>query len=130
MSHEPILWRHVTWEPESPDHHTKQRCRWGWIFYRRVKTRKTFYRPMNRTVHAHMKSLMPDKPDPDSPVSLGGGARPNTRFRTLCDPAEIGPKTNLATGEMTPWVEPAVTQTADSEGDCSTPFVVVNTAAG
>ncbi|MHC4405592.1 MAG: hypothetical protein ACYTG0_38595, partial [Planctomycetota bacterium] len=59
-SHEPIRWRHVTWEPESPDREVKQRSRWGWIFYRRVKTGKTFYRPMNRTVHAHIKSIMPD----------------------------------------------------------------------
>jgi hypothetical protein len=25
-----------------------EQCRWGWIFYRRVQTGKTFYRPMNR----------------------------------------------------------------------------------
>ena len=45
--HEPILWRHVTWEPQSPDRELKERSRWGWLFYRRVKTGKTFYRPMN-----------------------------------------------------------------------------------
>src|SRR5579885_3490342 len=36
--HEPILWRHVTWEPQSPDREVKERSRWGWLFYRRVKT--------------------------------------------------------------------------------------------
>ena len=54
--------RHVTWELESPDREVKQRSRWGWIFYRRVKTGKTFYRPMNRTVHAHIESITPDTP--------------------------------------------------------------------
>ena len=103
-SHEPIRWRHVMWEPESPDHEVKQRSRWGWIFYRRVKTGKTFYRPMNRTVHAHIRSIMPDDPDPDTPVFLGGGARPNMRFRVLCGLAGIGPKTDVETGEKKPWV--------------------------
>ena len=103
-THEPIRWRHVTWEHDSPDRQVKQRSRWGWIFYRRVKTGKTFYRPMNRTVHAHIRSIMPDNPDPDMPVFLGGGARPNTRFRSLCDLAGISPKTNVETGEKKDWL--------------------------
>ncbi len=56
------LWRHVSWEPESPNRQVKEQSRWGWIFYRRVKTGKTFYRPMNRTVHSHIKSIMPEDP--------------------------------------------------------------------
>lgn len=103
-AHEPILWRHITWEPESPNREIKQRSRWGWIFYRRIKTRKVFYRPMNRTVHAHLKSIMPNNPHPDSPVFLGGGARPNTRFRNLCVLAGISPKKNIETGEEKPWL--------------------------
>ena len=57
--HEPILWRHVSWSRESPDREVKLRSPWGWLFYRRVKTGKAFCRPMNRIVHAHIKSLMP-----------------------------------------------------------------------
>jgi hypothetical protein len=81
--HEPIRWRHVSWEPESPNREIKQQSRYGWIFYKRIKTGKTFNRPMNRTVHAHLKSIMPNDPHADSLVFLGGGARPNTRFRNL-----------------------------------------------
>jgi hypothetical protein len=76
----------------------------GWLFYRRRKTGKTFHRPMNRTVHSHIKSIMPENPDPDAPVFLGGGTRPNNRFRALCRLAGIGPKTNVETGEEHPWV--------------------------
>jgi hypothetical protein len=47
---------------------------------------------------------MPDDPDPDTPVFLGGGARPNMRFRVLCGLAGISPKTNVETGEKKPWV--------------------------
>jgi hypothetical protein len=45
--HEPILWRHISWERQSPDRDVKEQSRWGWLFYRRVKTDKAFYRPMN-----------------------------------------------------------------------------------
>ena len=37
-AHEPIRWRHVCWGPEPPDREAKERSRWGWVFYRRVKT--------------------------------------------------------------------------------------------
>jgi hypothetical protein len=50
--HEPILCRHVTWGHQSPDPEVKERSRRGWLFYRRVKTGKSFYRPMNHVVHA------------------------------------------------------------------------------
>ncbi len=103
-THEPIRWRHVTWAEESPDRQIKQRSRWGWLFYRRVKTGKTFHRPMNRAVHAHIRSLRPDTPEPNAPVFLGGGARPNARFRKLCELAGINPKLNVETGEEHPWL--------------------------
>jgi hypothetical protein len=75
--HEPILWGHVTWEPQSPDRELKERSRWGWLFYRRVKTGKSFYRPLNHVAHAHLKSILPESVSPDEPVFLGGGrARP------------------------------------------------------
>ena len=102
--HEPILWRHISWGPESPNRQVKERCRWGWIFYRRVKTGKAFYRPMNRTVHTHIKSIMPQNPCLDDPVFAGGGSRPNLRFGQLCDLAGIIPKTDVETGEAKPWV--------------------------
>ena len=76
---------------------------WGWLFYRRVKTGKTFYRPMNRVVHTHVKSIMPENPVPDDPVFLGGGSRPNARFQELCNLAGIKFKTNVETGEDEPW---------------------------
>jgi integrase len=100
--HEPILWRHVTWDQRSPDREVKERSRWGWLFYRRVKTGKAFHRPMNRTVHVHVKSLMPDNPRPDEPVFLGG-ARPNARFQGLCALAGIRPKADVETGGEEPW---------------------------
>jgi hypothetical protein len=31
-AHEPILWRHVTWDRQSPDGQAKERSRWGWLF--------------------------------------------------------------------------------------------------
>jgi hypothetical protein len=54
------------------------------MFYRRVKTGKAFYRPMNRVVHAHLKSMLPENPHPNESVVLGGTARPNARFQELC----------------------------------------------
>ena len=102
--HEPILWRHVTWGSQSPDRQVKARSRYGWLFYRRVKTGKDFWRPMNRTVRLHLKSILPASPDPDSQVFLGGSTRPNNRFRALCDTVGIQPKTRPDTGETRPWV--------------------------
>ncbi|MBX3438973.1 MAG: hypothetical protein KF861_15890 [Planctomycetaceae bacterium] len=101
--HEPILWRHVSWDSQSPDSLSKSRSRWGWIFYRRVKTGKSFYRPMNRAVHAHLKTIMPDDPGPNDAVFFGGGWRPNRRFQKLCDLAGIMAKTDVETGTKIPW---------------------------
>jgi hypothetical protein len=72
---EPLLGRHVSWHPQCRDRELKELCRWGWLFDRRVKTGKAFYRPMNRAVHSHLGSLMPGEPRSDEPVFLGG-ARP------------------------------------------------------
>jgi hypothetical protein len=102
--HQPILWRHVSWEPECPDPQLQQTSRWGWIYYRRTKTGKCFYRPMNRVVHAHMKSVLPADPDPSEPVLFGGGGRPNFRFRELCRIAGVHAKTDVETGEEGLWV--------------------------
>jgi hypothetical protein len=101
--HEPILWRHVTWDPQSPDRELKERSRWGWLFYRRVKTGKSFYRPLNHVVHAHLKSILPENLGVDEPVFLGGGARPNARFQELCALAGIRPRTNVETGAEEQW---------------------------
>ena len=102
-AHEPILWRHVSWNPQSPDREVKERSRWGWLFYRRVKTNKAFHRPMNRAVHAHIKAIMPVDPQPDTSVFLGGGARPNARFQRLCGLAGIKPRANVETGKDELW---------------------------
>ena len=101
--HQPILWRHVFWDQESPDRQVQQQSRWGWLFYRRVKTGKTFYRPMNQVVHAHIKSIATEPSDPAVPILAGGGSRPNHRFEYLCKLANLKPKTNLETGEEKPW---------------------------
>ena len=47
---------------------------------------------------------MPENPRPDDPVFLGGGSRPNSRFRRLCKLAGIEPKTDIETGESKPWL--------------------------
>ena len=101
--HEPIRWRNVCWSRHAPDREVKEQCRWGWLFYRRVKTGKAFYRPVNRVVHAHLQSILPTPPTPEGPVFLGGGARPNARFQQLCKLAGIRPKANADTGKDEPW---------------------------
>ena len=103
-AHEPILWRHISWDRQSPDREIKEQSPWGWLFYRRVKTDKAFYRPMNRVVHTHLKSLLPENPSPDDTVFVGGSSRPSAVFRELCGLAGIKPKTNFETGENRPWV--------------------------
>ena len=102
--HEPIRWRHLSWGRQSPDREIKEPCPWGWLYYRRVKTQKAFWRPMNRTVRLHLKSLLPEHPDPDAPVFHGGGSRPNNRFRQLCQLAGVAPKRSIESGEERPWV--------------------------
>ena len=59
---------------------------------------------MNRTVRPHLKSLRPERPDPDAPVFHGGGSRPNTRFRQFCELAGVAPKRSIESGEDRPWV--------------------------
>lgn len=74
------------------------------LFYRRVKTQKSFWRPMNRTVRLHLKNLCPADVDPDSPVFHGGGTRPNSRFRELCKLAGVSAKRDIESGEEQEWV--------------------------
>jgi integrase len=76
----------------------------GGFYYRRVKTQKSFWRPMNRTVRQHLKSLCPVEPNPDSPVFHGGGTRPNSRFRDLCKLAGVSLKRDIESGEEQEWV--------------------------
>jgi integrase len=101
--HQPIRLRHVSWSKDSPDREVKEQSRWGWIYYRRVKTGKTFYRPMNRVVHAHIKSIMSENPGPDEFVFRGGSARPNARFQQLCALAGVKPRINIDTRAIEPW---------------------------
>ena len=101
--HEPILWRHVSWRPEPPNGQGKE-CRYGWLYYRRVKTNKQFHRPMNRVVHAHLKSIRPETPQPDEPVFAGRASRPNKQFQLLCALAGVKPKQDVETGEEKLWV--------------------------
>jgi integrase len=101
--HEPILWRHISWRPEPPNGQGKD-SRYGWLYYHRIKTRKQFYRPMNRVVHAHLKSIKPETPRPDEAVFGGCTSRPNNQFQLLCDLAGVKPKQDVETGEEKPWV--------------------------
>lgn len=102
--HEPLRWRHVSWDKVSPDGQAKQRSPWGWLYYRRTKTGKEFYRPLNRVVHAHLKSIHPTDPQPNAQILIGGGARPNNRFQELCRLAGLQPKKNVETGAAEPWL--------------------------
>jgi integrase len=101
--HEPILWRHVCWRPEPPNGQGKD-SRYGWLYYRRVKTKKQFYRPMNRVVKVHLKSLRPDVVEPDQPVFHCGSSRPNAQFQRLCALAGVKPKQDVETGEEKQWI--------------------------
>jgi hypothetical protein len=100
---EPILWRHVSWDKQSPDRDFKQQSPWGWLFYKRVKTGNTFYRPMNRVVHSHIRSILPQQLKPDDLVFLGGGSRPNARFEELCQLAGLKVKLDIESGTEGPW---------------------------
>jgi hypothetical protein len=102
-AHEPILRRHVSRDRRSPDRSIKKPSPWGWLFYRRVKTDKAFYRPKNRVVHAQIRSVMPVDPRPDVPVFRGGGARPDARFQALCKLAGIRPGIAIETGAEERW---------------------------
>ena len=104
QKHEPLLWRHVSWKRQSPDSQANEQSQYGWIFYRRVKTGKTFHRPMNRTVNVHLKNIMPEHAEPDSPVFHGGSSRPNLRFQQLCDLAKIRKKEDIETGMARAWL--------------------------
>ena len=77
--HEPILWRHITWQPEPPNGQGRE-SRYGWLYYRRVKTKKQFYRPMSRVVQVNLKSLRPDERQPDQPVFHCGSSRRTSSF--------------------------------------------------
>ena len=101
--HEPILWRHISWRPEPPNGQGKD-SRYGWLYYRRVKTNKQFYRPMNRAVKVHLKNLRLAGYEPDQPVFQCGSSRPNVQFQRLCDLAGVKPKQDVETGAEKPWV--------------------------
>jgi hypothetical protein len=58
---------------------------------------------MNRVVHTHLRSLMPEDPRPEALVFLGRGARPNARFQALCGLAGIKPRLDIETREEEAW---------------------------
>lgn len=59
---------------------------------------------MNRTVRLHLKSNRHEQQDLDAPVFVGGGSRPNNRFRELCESSNVSPKRSAESGEERPWV--------------------------
>ncbi|WP_160149663.1 site-specific integrase [Roseiconus lacunae] len=99
--HEPILWRHVTWRPEPPNGQGKD-SRYGWLYYRRVKMQKQFYRPMNCVVHTHLKNIRTETIDVDCGVFHAGTSRPNQQFQFLCHLAGVKPRQDVETGEERP----------------------------
>lgn len=101
--HEPILWRHLSWRREAPNGQGRE-SRYGWLFYRRVKTGKQFQRPMNRVVQVHLKNIRPAEPQPDQPVFDCGSSRPNVQFQLLCRLAGVKPKQDVETGKDKLWV--------------------------
>lgn len=58
---------------------------------------------MSWVVHAHLRDIMPADPQPATTVFLGGGARPNARFQSLCKLAGTKPKLDVETGGEEPW---------------------------
>ncbi len=76
---------------------------------------------MNRVVHTHLRSLLPETVDPDAPVVVGGGARPNVRFQELCDFAGIAPKSDIETGEQKPWILKDLRKTCATYYDAHVP---------
>ena len=65
---------------EAPNGQGKD-SRYGWLYYRRVKTQKQFHRPMNRVVHAHLKSFIPEMPQADAPVLTVEAHAPTNSFK-------------------------------------------------
>ncbi len=59
---------------------------------------------MNRIAHSHVKSILPENLQPDKPVVLGGGSRPNVHFQELCKLAGIKPKKNVESGRDGDWL--------------------------
>jgi hypothetical protein len=72
-------------------------------------------------VHAHIKSILPENPDPNAPVFQGGGSRPNKRFQQLCDLAGVKPRTNVETGEDEPWLLKDLRKTCATYYDAHVP---------
>ena len=77
-------------------------------------TGNIFVRPMNRVVHAHVKSLQYGDCNPDAPVFEGGSSRPNLRFKQLCTLAGVQPRLNIESGKEETW------QIKDSRKTCAT----------
>jgi hypothetical protein len=72
---------------------------------------------MNRGMHAHVKSIVPDNPSPNDPVFLGGGFRPNAPFQELCATAGIMPKSNIETGNEELWERKDLRETCATHYD-------------
>ena len=67
------FWRHVIWDRKSPDREAKERSPLGVAVLPPGEDRQGVYRPMNRVVHAHLRSLMPEDLHPRGPRSSGIG---------------------------------------------------------
>ena len=99
---------------QSPDRETKEPRPWGWHYYRRVRSGKVFWRPMNQTVRLHLKSLRPKQPDPDGPGFHGGIARTTGFVSSASWPASlrsrvlraagVAPKRSIESGKESPSV--------------------------
>ena len=83
----------------------------------RVKAGKAVYRPMNRVVHAHIRSIMPTDSSPNEPIFLGGGARPNARFQELAaDRSEIDRRLRVGADAAEALAEPVLARACLAAG--------------
>jgi len=125
--HEPLLWRHVSFDADCPDRSQKIEAEWGWLYYRRTKTGRKFMRPLNRVVSEHLRSLLPRRPQavPDEmleeEIFRGGSTRPADRFRALCRLAKLAPKLDFETGKTSDWTFKDLRKTASTWHDQNVP---------
>ena len=102
--HEPILWRHVSWEQESPERQVKEQSRWGWLFYRRVKTQQgVLSTDEPRRARSHQKHHAGDL-IPTSRCSSVAGHGPTDDFDSCATSLESGPRRMWKPGKATPWL--------------------------
>lgn len=103
--HEPLPWRQITWDAETPaqDGHARNECGWLWYVPQKQRRKKPqpLILPMNAVVSAHLRAIRPVLCDDRLPVfhwPLSADRLYGT-WDSLCHRARVRPKRNLITGE-------------------------------